>query len=519
MTESTLPHTDGMSVPIGALADAGTPKSSNDADPIAGMTPTIVYRDLREWLAAAQKLKEVEIVKGANWQEEIGMAAEVVMHSDTTPCVVFEEIPESLPGSRVLCNFFGGQRKAMTLGFPTHLSKLDLSEAARRHYLADLPQIPPRYVDDGPILENVITGEDIDVTIFPTPHWHEEDGGRYIGTGSYNITRDPDEGWVNCGTYRVMIHNEKQVGFYISPGKHGRIMRDKYEARGESMPVAIVAGGDPLSFLLGCSEVPSGISELDIIGGIRGEAVEVIKGRFTGLPIPANAEIVLEGFVEPGNVRTEGPFGEWSGYYASDVREEPVLDIKAIYYRNNPIILGCPPLRPPDEICRYRAIVRSALLRENITEAGVPDVTAAWAHETGNARLLLGIAIKQRYPGHAAQAGHIAAMCHVGAYCGRYVVVVDDDIDVSDLEELMWAVITRSDPETSIDIIKNAWSTPLDSRLHPKQREAGDYTNSRAIINACRPWHWRHEFPKVNTPSPEQAKRGREKFGYLARKV
>jgi 4-hydroxy-3-polyprenylbenzoate decarboxylase len=517
MNDYAKKSNDGMGVPVGAASAAGMPEPSDNDDPIATSVPDFAYHDLREWLAEAEKFEEVEVVRGANWQEEIGMAAELVLHSDAAPCVVFEDIPGTLPGSRVLTNFFGGQRKAMTLGFPSNFSKLQLSEAARRHYLAELPQISPRFVDDGPVLENVITGEDVDVTRFPTPHWHEEDGGRYIGTGSYNITRDPDDGWVNCGTYRVMIHNEKQVGFYISPGKHGRIMRDKYEARGEPMPVAIVVGGDPLSFLMGCSEVPYGICELNIIGGMRGKPVDVIKGQFTGLPIPANAEIVLEGFVEPGKLRAEGPFGEWTGYYASDVRDEPVLDIKAIYHRNEPIILGCPPLRPPDEICRYRAIMRSALLRENIIQAGVPDVTAAWAHETGNARLLLAISIKQRYPGHAAQAGHIAAMCHVGAYCGRYVIVVDDDIDVSDLEELMWAVVSRSDPATSIDIIKNAWSTPLDPRLDPKQRESGDYTNSRAVIDACRPWHWREQFPLVNMPSPELAKRGREKFAYLLR--
>jgi UbiD family decarboxylase len=103
--------------------------------------------------------------------------------------------------------------------------------------------------------------------------------------------------------------------------------------------------------------------------------------------------------------------------------------------------------------------VRSALLRDNIEKAGVPAVTAAWAHEVGSARLLLAVAIKQRYPGHAKQAGHIATMCHVGAYCGRYTIVVHDDIDVSSLEEVIWAMLTRSDPATSIDIIRNAWST------------------------------------------------------------
>jgi UbiD family decarboxylase len=135
-----------------------------------------------------------------------------------------------------------------------------------------------------------------------------------------------------------MIHDKKSVGFYISPGKHGRIQRDKYEARNEPMPLAIVVGCDPMSFLMASSEVPCGVCEYDVIGGIRGTPVDVVKAPITGLPVPANAEIVIGGYVRPGNVKPEGPFGEWMGYYGSDVRNEPVMDIKAIYHRNNPIL-------------------------------------------------------------------------------------------------------------------------------------------------------------------------------------
>jgi UbiD family decarboxylase len=481
----------------------------------AERSPRLGYTDLREWIEEARKLGEVREVKGLSWQKDIGMAAEVILHDENAPCVIFEDVPGTLPGSRVLVNFFGGKRQRMTLGFSTDMTKLELSEAFRTRYTADVKRIAPRYVNDGPVFENVIKGNAIDVTIFPTPKWHEDDGGRYIGTGSFNVTRDPDEGWINCGTYRVMIHDAKSVGFYISPGKHGRIQRDKYQARNEPMPLAIVVGCDPMSFLMASSEVPYGICEYEIIGGIRGKPVDVVKAPITGLPVPANAEIVIEGYVRPGNVKPEGPFGEWMGYYGSDVRNEPVMDIEAIYHRNNPILLGCAPQRPPDEIARYRAITRSAIVRENVARAGVPDVTAVWAHEIGTARLLLGIAIKQRYPGHAKQAGHIAAMCHAGAYAGRYVIVVDDDIDVSNLEELTWALLTRSDPATSIDIIRNAWSTPLDPRIEPERKAKGDFTNSRAVIDACRPWHWRDAFPKVNAPTPEQARLARQKFGYL----
>ena len=145
----------------------------------------------------------------------------------------------------------------------------------------------------------------------------------------------------------------------------------------------------------------------------------------------------------------------------------------------------------------------------------MPDVHAAWAHEVGNSRMLLAVAIKQRYPGHAKQAGHVAAMCHVGAYAGKYVVVTDEDVDISNLEEMTWAMITRSDPATSIDIIKDAWSTPLDPRIPPEEKAKGNMTNSRAIVDACRPFHWKDDFPPVNAPTQEVARRAREKFGYL----
>jgi len=109
----------------------------------------------------------------------------------------------------------------------------------------------------------------------------------------------------------------------------------------------------------------------------------------------------------------------------------------------------------------------------------------------------------------------VASQCHVGAYCGRYVVVVDDDVDVTDLEEVVWAMCTRSDPATSIDIVHRAWSTHLDPRISPADKERGALWNSRAIIDACRPYEWREGFPLVNMPSPEVRKRTVEKWGYL----
>ena len=472
------------------------------------------YDDLRSWLAEAERLGEVKTVLGAGWAEEIGMATELVSHSDKAPAVVFDEVPGIAKGFRVLANIFGGRRKNMTLGFPTELDKVALSDAFSAAWDTDR-LVPPVFVDHGPIFDNVLTGADIDIEIFPTPKWHEGDGGRYIGTGSYNVTQDPDDGSLNLGTYRIMLHDKTHVTYNAAPGKHGRIHHQKYAKRGEKMPVALVLGGDPLTFLLGGTEVPDGISEYDVAGGLRGKPLELVRGRHTGLPFPANAEIVLEGYVEPEMVVPEGPFGDWTGTYTEPGRKRPLCEITAIYFRNDPILLGFVPQSLPDEYSRYRAITRSALLKRNIEAAGVPDVKAVWAHECGGSRLLYGVSIRQRFDGHAVQAGHIASQCHVGAYANRWVIVVDDDIDVSNLDELMWAALTRADPASDIDFIRGGWNSPADPLVSPADRARGKMTNSRMIINACRPFHWRDEFVAAVKPSEEMSRRAREKFGWL----
>ncbi|MGD0024958.1 MAG: UbiD family decarboxylase [Xanthobacteraceae bacterium] len=489
-------------------------KPVNEADTSANAGMRLVYDDLRSWLAEAERLGELKAVRGATWQEEIGMATELVSHSDAAPAVMFEDIPGVGKGFRVLANIFGGKRKNMTLGFPPELDKVALSDAFSRAWDTNRV-IPPIFVENGPIFENVVIGKDVDVEIFPTPIWHEGDGGRYIGTGSYNVTQDPETGFLNVGTYRIMLHDPQHVTYNAAPGKHGRLHHEKYIERGEKMPVVLVLGGDPLTFLLGGTEVPDGVSEFDVAGGLRCRPLELVRGRVTGLPFPANAEIVLEGYVHPETVVPEGPFGDWTGTYTEAGRKRPLCEITAIYYRNDPILLGFVPQSLPDEYSRYRAITRSALLKRNIQAAGVPDVKAVWAHECGGSRLLYGVSINQRYDGHAVQTGHIACQCHVGAYGGRWVIVVDDDIDVSNLQELIWAALTRADPVKDIDFLRGAWNSPADPRIEPAERAKGNLTSSRMIINACRPYHWRDQFPAAVKPTADMARRARQKFGWL----
>jgi len=482
----------------------------------ARIEPQWCYNDLREWLREADRLGELKTVLGASWQEEIGLAADVVIPSDDGPAVIFDEVPGSPKGFRLLINVFAGRRRGMTLGFTQGLTKQELSQAYFDHYQKKQQHIPPVVVDEGPIFENVMSGDAVNITQFPTPIWHVLDGGRYIGTGCYSVTMDPDERWINVGCYRAMIQDQRSVSLLMVPGKHGHMHREKYFRRGEKMPLALVVGGDPLFFFMAGTEHPYGLCEYDIVGGMRRKPVELVRGKLTGLPFPAGAEIVFEGFLSNDNRKNEGPFGEWTGYYASDESAQPVLEIQNVYHRNDPIVLGVPPLGGgSDEMARYRAIMRSAMLKQELANAGVPDVRQVWCHEVGASRMLHGIAIKQRYPGHAKQVGVLASSCGSTVYGCKMVVVVDDDIDVSNFEQLMWAMVTRCDPATSIDILRRMRTSPADPRLIPEQRKMRDLTNSRMVVDATRPYDWMDKFPRVNAPSQESVRKGREKFGYL----
>ena len=478
----------------------------------------IAYDDLREWLAKAELMGEVRHVKGASWQEGMGLAAEAVLRHDDGPCVVFDEVPGSPKGFRVLMNVFAGKRRNFTLGLPDDLDKWEMSDAYRVAYLEKPNHIAHEIVTTGPVLENILEGDAIDLEKFPSPIWHPNDGGRYIGTGTFSVTRDPVEGWLNAGAYRAQVHSKNTIGISMAVGHHGNMHRQKYWDKGEPCPIVMIVGGEPLAFFYGGSEAPYGVFELDIVGGMRGKAEKLVKGKHTGLPFPANAEIVLEGFITPDKRQQEGPFGEWTGHY-NGASQLPVVDIVAIYHRNDPIMLGVPPMGGgSDEMARYRAVMRSAMIKQNMTNAGVPGVVKVWCHEVGGSRMLHGIAVKQAYPGHSVQAGFVAAQCGGSAYASKYVVVVDDDIDVTNLEQLIWAMCTRSDPKQSIQFIEGAWDSRADPRLEPEKRAIRDVTHSVAVIDATRPYKWRDKFPESYAASPEMAARAQAEFGWLMAK-
>ena len=297
------------------------------------------YSDLREFLSRVEHLGELKkssrrpLGQGDGRDYGDPLQGEGPRNRRPSCLTGSQAYPE---GYRCLYGMLSSPKRfAFSLGLPLpdEGGLMSLLKAYREK-MKGMKLLPPRYVEEGPVLENVMEGSDIDLLRFPTPVHHELDGGRYIGTADGVITRDPEEGWVNCGTYRVQLVDRNTCLLYISQGKQGRIQRDKYLDKGQPCPAVVVIGIDPLLYIAARYQVPWGTSEFDFAGGLMGEPMEVIKGKYTGLPIPARAEIVLEGEVLPRERLPEGPFGEWHGYYAGGKKEEPVFKVKRVMFRS-----------------------------------------------------------------------------------------------------------------------------------------------------------------------------------------
>ena len=453
------------------------------------------HADLREFLQRVESAGELLRMPGVDWNLEMGTLAEIVNQrrsGSVAPAILFEDIPGYPKGFRVLSGATNSMKRlAITMGFPVPGHSLDAVHSYRDRMQTHAP-IPPRVVKHGPVLENVLRDDQVNLLKFPVPFLHELDGGRYIGTDDLVIMRDPEQDWVNGATYRVMVQDEKRVCVWMSPGKHGRQIREKYFKQGKPCPVLISCGHDPLLFLAGGNELRFGLSEYDYAGGHRGQPFEVVLSELYGLPMPAHAEIVLEGELVDGETAPEGPFGEFTGYYAGGRSEQPVIRVRRIYHRNDPILTMAAPMRPPSDFSYSKCVMKAGMIWDEVERAGLSGVTGVWCHEAGGARMLNVIAIKQAYAGHSKQAGMAAASCQSGSYLGRLVVVVDDDIDPTDLFDVMWSICTRCDPAEDIDIIRKMWSGPLDPRI-PR----GTSWNSRAVIDACRPFEMLNSFPPV----------------------
>ena len=475
-------------------------------------------KDLRDWLQEVENIGELhKISEEVDWDEEMSAIVYMASQKPEAPAFLFEKIKGSPEGYRALYNIFTSLDKlALSLRLPTGRPALELIQLIRDKLSK---RIAPEIVDSksAPVNENIDFGDDIDLYKFPAPKMWPLDGGRYIGTADVVITRDPDSGWINLGTYRQMIQSKNEVGFYISPGKDGLLHREGWWQRGKPCEVAVAYGVDPLLFAVGSLPYPKNISEYEFAGGIQGSPLEVIKGEVTDLLLPARAEVVIEGLAYPDKLEEEGPFGEFNGYYGRPAGPTPVIDVKCVHYRNNPIIT-CSLMAnyPAGEPGLFHAIVKAAKVWENLVALGIPGIRGVFMPpEAANGMAMLVVSLKQLYAGHSSQVAALAAQCTAAAYFTKWIVVVDEDVDPTDMNQVLWAMATRCSPTDDIDILRNTWSTYLDpTKNPPEERPYG----SKAIINACKEHKYLNSFARRTSITKDAYNKVKDRWARLGLK-
>src|SRR5215831_2530727 len=473
-------------------------KAKSAGDQFPGQIPVnnVRWNDLRGWIDLVEKAGLLKRI-GASvaLDEELSAITFMATRSENAPALLFENLDGAETGMSVLANMLGASasRYALAMGLDENLSTRDMIAATRRIMRR---RIPPKIIDKSraPVNENLLTGAAIDITRFPAPKFWPGDGGRYIGTGDITLTRDPATRRINVGCYRQMVQSRDRVSLYCSPGKHGRLDREAWWQRGEPCEVVAAYGVDPVLFMVAAQVFGAGESELDCAGGIMGRAVELTEAEFVDLPIPAHCEIAIEGVLRPGEFATEGPLGEFTGYYGGTRGPQPVIEVKAVHHRRDPILTAALMATYPScEIGAYYAIMRSARIWDDLEAIGVPGITGVYAHPAAASGWgMVVVALRQLYAGHVAQVLALAAQCPAAAYYTKWIIAVDDDVDPTDFNQVMWALSTRCNPSDDIDLLRKTWSTGLDpSKAVVAERPYG----SKALIDACKPHRHLSEFP------------------------
>lgn len=454
-------------------------------------------RDLREWLRAVEAADELHRIAGeVDPVEELGAITYMAAKHEPSPALLFEKLKGDQGGYRILSNLLGSSRArfALALGLDPRLSATEMIRAIRPRLQQ---RIKPVMVDarNAPVSEIVLKGDDIDLTRIPVPKFWPKDGGRYIGSADLTLTRDPETGRLNAGVYRQMVQGPRRVGMYCSPGKHGRLDREAWWRRGQPCEVVAAYGIDPVSLMVGSLTFSSQVPELEIAGGLIGAPVELAPGAAGSLPILARAEIVIEGVLKEGDVEPEGPLGEFTGYYGNPRTPQPVIEVRALHMRKNPILTAALMAEyPAGEIGIYYAIMRSARIWDDLETLGVLGIRGVWAFPASAAGWgMIAISLEQKYAGHVAQVLALASQCPAAAYYTKWIVAVDEDVDPTDINQILWAMGTRCNPVDDIDIQRRTWSTGLDPSQFPAEiRPYG----SKALIDACKPHRHLAQFPE-----------------------
>ncbi|MBI2817425.1 MAG: menaquinone biosynthesis decarboxylase [Acidobacteria bacterium] len=451
----------------------------------------MAYQDLREFVQALGKAGELKRIKvEVDPILEISEIADRVSKSGG-PALLFESVKNSsIP---VLINAFGSSRRMqMALGVK---SLEDISRRIRDlltmkppegildklmmlPLLAEVGSFFPKRVNDGPAHE-VILQDQFSLLDLPILQCWPQDGGRTI-TFPVVFSRDPNTGKRNCGMYRMQVYDERTTAMHWQIHKQGaeHFRRASKEAASKvRMDVAVAIGTDPAVTFSAIAPLPPDLDEMLFAGFLRSKPVEMMRCKTVDLEVPANAEITLEGYVDLNERRTEGPFGDHTGFYSLP-DEYPVFHVSCMTHRKNPIYSTTLVGPPPMEDCYMGRAVERIFLP--LMQLQLPEITDVHLPFEGIFHNLMLISIRKVYPGHARKV--MNAIWSLGqAMCTKCIVVVDDDVDVQNVREVVWKALNNIDPERDIQFVMG----PIDSLDHASRLP--NY-GSKMGIDATRKW-------------------------------
>jgi 2,5-furandicarboxylate decarboxylase 1 len=414
------------------------------------------YPSLREFLHRLEAEGQLRrVTRPVNTRFEI--AAGIRKMSDTRgPALLFENVVDHhMPVAGAL---FADRKKAVLA--------MDVASPgeANAKFLNGLHNpIAPELVPTGSCQEVVLTGDDVDLFELPLPVYCEGDGGAYITVGAVR-SKDALDGSLNTSIYRFMRVNRNHLAVMSHPFQGLGTQMARAEERGLPVELAIANGVDPVILYASQAKVPQGVDELTIAGGINGQPIEVVKATSVDVNVPATAEIVIEGRILPGQRVPEGPFGEFTGYYGPGELNQ-VMEITAITHRRDPIFLAGLTGVPTTDNHILKTFAYESVLYENLRRV-VPEVTAVCFPDWGGVQYAVVVALKQRYKG---QARHLILSALGDAARPKWVIAVDDDVDVYDTERVNWAIITRSQPAQDLIVVPGVAGGPLDPSAPEKE--------------------------------------------------
>ncbi|MEV0277471.1 UbiD family decarboxylase [Streptomyces sp. NPDC050610] len=401
-----------------------------------------------------------------------------------SPAPLFSALTEGAPGCRILGAPAGLSaspaapfaRLAAHFGLERDTTPSELLEKLISAMKAE--PVAPRVVETGPCKENIRTGDDVDLERFPVPLLHEHDGGRYFGTYGFHVVRTPDERWTSWSVSRAMLHGRNTLVGPAMPQQHLGMIHQMWRERGERTPWAMVLGAPPAALAAAGMPLPAEVSEDGYVGALTGSPVEVVRTETNGLYVPANAEIVVEGFISPDETAPEGPMGEYHGYAFAESKPQPVFHVEAVTFRDDPILPICVAGVPPEENHTIWGTMISATSLDLLRSSGLP-VSLAWcSYEAATCWLVVSIDIRRLAELHLTErqlsdaVAEVLFTSHTGWLVPK-VILVADDIDITDINQVTWALATRHHPTTGQYLYPRAPGIPLVPYLTEEETRTG----------------------------------------------